>query len=126
MKQNEAISILQSPTIWGLIFMSVLSINPVMEAVFERGYVRPKDTWQVFYLLAGTGLGAVLRVAEGGSPIYTPQGVVGPNKDEFATVTTRTSIQATTTTNADTGEQHSIGVVEPTIQPDSNSSDSSM
>lgn len=97
--------------------MAILSVNPIVEAAIERGHIRLKDGWQLVYVLAGTGLGVILRISEGGSPIYTPDGMAGPNKDDFATIKTRTTVKATTTTNADTGVQEDSGVISSDDYP---------
>lgn len=80
---TPAKSLFQSKTFWGAVLTAVASIAPVVARSVSdyqnTGKLDPNSISQIVVVLATTGLTILGRV-DANSPVYTPNGLPGPNK----------------------------------------------
>jgi hypothetical protein len=85
-------SIFKSLTFWSIMLLLVHAIIPSLQVVAMRGHFTYADVLGIVDILTVSALGIIGRI-NAHQPIYTPNGVYGPDKSDFLTPPSR--MQAT-------------------------------
>jgi len=81
--KSAAKSIFASRTFWGVALAGVASLVPLATKAIKERKITVDDAGQVVLIACGVGTAIVGRV-DARSPVYTPNGLPGPNKSDFA------------------------------------------
>ena len=76
-------SIFASKTFWSAVLTCGVGLNPVLVKVAENGKFTPADAGAIVSVVLGAVLTIYFRTAAI-ERIYTPDGLPGPNKSDFA------------------------------------------
>ncbi len=80
-------SIFESKTFWGAVSTAVVAITPavtdMVKEFLKNGRISPLTIFKISLLLTTTGLTIIGRI-DAETPVYTPDGLPGPNRTEFS------------------------------------------
>ncbi|MBW4505566.1 MAG: hypothetical protein KME64_03515 [Scytonematopsis contorta HA4267-MV1] len=83
---NQHKSIFDSKTFWGAVSTAVTAISPLVKDMvkdfLKTGIISPFTILRILLLVGTTTLAIVGRVTAD-TPVYTPEGLPGPNKTDF-------------------------------------------
>lgn len=90
---SPAKSIFASKTIWGAVFTAVAAVAPTIGEAVDNRQITGREVAEIVVILSGTAATVVGR-AQAEAAIYTPHGMLGPNREDLPTSSNVTKMSA--------------------------------